>query len=81
MAVFYPPVDFDDPVEAEKAGDHAERRVLEALDTLDDRWRVFHGIQWRALEKQGGERSGETDLVLFHPSRGILVIEVKGGCG
>jgi Holliday junction resolvase-like predicted endonuclease len=26
-----------------------------------------------------GERSGEIDLVIFHPQFGILVVEVKGG--
>jgi hypothetical protein len=72
-------VDFDEQGSCEKAGDHAERRVLTALDELDDRWRVFHGLHWRAIERGEGERCGESDLILFHPNYGILVIEVKGG--
>lgn len=79
MAVFYPP--YDDTEEATdtgKSGDHAERRVLNALLTLDDNWRVFHDLNWRKIERSG-ESAGEIDLIIFHPHLGLLVIEVKGG--
>lgn len=79
MAIFYPPFDTDDPVKVDKAGDHSERRVLEALSDLDDSWRVFRDLQWREIEGKSIERSGEIDLIIFHPELGILIIEVKGG--
>lgn len=78
MATFYPPIDFDQPQDKKAPGSHAERRVLEALEELDNSWRIFHHFQWRDLDR-GGERIGETDLILFHPDLGLLIIEVKGG--
>ncbi len=56
----------------------SERRVLDALRRLDDDWHVFHNIKWQGL-RRGRQGDGETDFALFHPSRGILVIEAKGG--
>lgn len=79
MAIFYPPFDTDDPLKVDKAGDHSERIVLEALTDLDDSWRIFRDLQWREIEGKNIERSGEIDLIIFHPELGILVIEVKGG--
>lgn len=79
MAIFYPPFDTDDLPEIDQAGDHAEREVLEALAKMDDRWRVFHALHWREIDARAGERSGEIDLIIFHPDCGLIVIEVKGG--
>jgi hypothetical protein len=78
MAIFYPPYDPDEALGIDKAGDHAEGRVMNALCYLDDNWRVFHGMNWREIERSR-ERSGEIDLIVFHPHLGLLVIEVKGG--
>jgi hypothetical protein len=78
MAIFYPPYDADEKRDIEKAGDHAESRVLNALFDLADDWRVFYDLNWREIERSG-ERSGEIDLIIFHPQLGILVVEVKGG--
>ncbi|MBI5102006.1 MAG: NERD domain-containing protein [Nitrospirae bacterium] len=63
----------------ESGGYHAERAVLEALEILDDKWRIFHGLEWRYIDDREGEKVGETDLVIFHPDLGLLVVEVKGG--
>ena len=52
--------------------------MLARLRLLDDTWLVFHNIKWRAL-RRGRQGDGETDFALFHPTRGILVIEAKGG--
>lgn len=79
IAIFYPPFDTDEPLKIDKAGDHSERRVLEALSDLDDSWRIFRDLQWRDLEGKKIGRSGEIDLIIFHPELGILIIEVKGG--
>jgi hypothetical protein len=78
MAIFYPPYDPDEALGIDKAGDHAEGRVMNALCYLDDNWRVFHGMNWREIERSR-ERSGEIDLIVFHPHLGLLVTEVKGG--
>jgi hypothetical protein len=78
LSVYYPPVDFDEPPEFEKSGDHAEWDVLCALQSLDNHWRIFHGIKWRYTDNFG-EHCGEADVIIFHPDFGVLVIEVKGG--
>jgi hypothetical protein len=56
----------------------SERRVLARLGDLDDNWLVFHNIKWQAL-RRNRQGDGETDFALFHPAKGILVIEAKGG--
>ncbi len=79
MPNFYPPFDPGDESGGSGANE-AERAVLTALaKDLDDRWRVFHGFNWREADPKQGERIGEADLVVFHPDLGLLVIEVKGG--
>jgi len=45
---------------------------------LADDFRVFHRVH--LLSSPGGSmRRGETDFLILHPSKGILVVEVKGG--
>lgn len=56
----------------------SERRVLSRLRALGDDWRVFHNIKWQSL-RRNRQGDGETDFALFHPTKGILVIEAKGG--
>ncbi len=56
----------------------SERRVLAHLRRLDDDWVIFHNIKWQAL-RRNRQGDGETDFALFHPTKGILVIEAKGG--
>lgn len=59
-----------------------EERVYNSLkEHLDDSWLVCHSWRWiRSSQNQQGRKSqGEGDFVLFHPSYGIIVIEVKGG--
>lgn len=79
MASFYPPVDFSRAPEIEKAGDYAERKVLEALNRLDNSWHIIHGIHWRDFGYKGREYGGEADVLAFHHDLGIIIIEVKGG--
>lgn len=79
MAIFYPPIDFDEPAKDETTGYHTEKRVLEALQDLDNKWQIFHGFEWREIDYKKGERLGEADLIIFHPDLGILIIEIKGG--
>jgi len=55
---------------------YGERRVYEALRTLDDRHTVFYSLRWVGV---GRRALGEADFVIAHPDRGILTVEVKSG--
>jgi hypothetical protein len=57
---------------------HSESTVWIALTALDDQWRVFHSVRWQSV-RRGRQGDGEADFILLHPSRGIVVLEVKGG--
>lgn len=54
---------------------HAELAVYDALKACSAEGLVFHSLRLR--DGQGFE--GEGDFVLAHPTRGLLVLEVKGG--
>ncbi|HET7686627.1 MAG TPA: NERD domain-containing protein/DEAD/DEAH box helicase, partial [Candidatus Limnocylindria bacterium] len=57
-----------------------EDRLASALERdLKPPWRIYRNVAW--LEKRpGGEpQDGEADLVVAHPERGVMVVEVKGG--
>ena len=56
----------------------SEIRVRAALSQLEEDWRVFHSVAWQS-RRGGRQADGEADFVAVHPSRGIVVIEVKGG--
>ena len=75
MAELIPPLENID-LETLPRGEH---RVLETLRALD-----FPGLQvYYSMPllnyRSDGLRRGEADFVLFHPSHGLLVWEVKGG--
>ena len=58
----------------------SERIVFEAIrKNLSDKWYVFQSFDYlrRGLDKK--RRDGEIDFLLYHPEKGMLVIEVKGG--
>jgi|GEM_PF-5387155 len=79
MAIFYPQIDFFEELGSDAGGRHAELMALRSHESLNDKWRVFHGFQWRKIDKIKGEQSGEADIVIFHLDLGIIVIEIKGG--
>jgi hypothetical protein len=54
----------------------SEFKFYQIIDALDDNWYVWHSVRWD--EKKSAEL-GEADYLLFHPSLGFVVIEVKGG--
>ena len=59
---------------------HAEKRVFKALkNNLDESWTVFHS--YTMLGENHCQRlvDSEIDFLLFHPSKGLLILEVKGG--
>ncbi len=47
--------------------------------SLPDPYTVLHHVRW--IRKRPGDRArdGESDFVIVHPSKGALVLEVKGG--
>lgn len=71
MARFIPGVKPDD-----FNNSYGERKVYEALRTLDDRYVVFYSLSWVGV---GDRTLGEADFVIAHPERGILSVEVKSG--
>lgn len=56
----------------------AERRLHAAFRRLSDDWTVFHSVAWQAT-RNGKPSDGEADFVMVHPSRGLIMLEVKGG--
>ncbi len=58
----------------------AERLLYEVFrDGLGNDYTVFHSVAWQSLDGEGRPRDGEADFVIVHPTRGILVLEAKGG--
>ena len=56
-----------------------ERAIYLALEKLPDEVVVFHSIGWERKWDRSRIKRGEADFVIYHPNRGILVIEVKSG--
>ena len=58
----------------------AERKLYDVLrEGLPNDYAVFHSVAWLARDPRSGAQDGEADFVVAHPTRGVLVIEVKGG--
>jgi hypothetical protein len=72
MALFIP----ENPKSKNSLG---ENRALALLQGLSDDWIVFHSVAWSAPKNYKKAVQGEIDLLVFHPQKGILVVEVKGG--
>lgn len=75
MAIMYPeraPSSFT-------GAERAEQKVYERLQAdLPDDVHVLHSLPYVESRKEGG-RDGEIDFVIADPTRGLLVLEVKGG--
>lgn len=56
-----------------------ERQVFEALKKLPDDYTVFHSVRWNDRNQKNTVVYGESDFTVFHPKKGIIVIEVKSG--
>ena len=75
MVQLYPP----DKDELKGRREHvplSEIKFYEIASTLDDDWSVWHSVRW---DRDKEMVSGEADYLLFNPSYGFIVIEVKGG--
>ena len=58
----------------------AECRLYTALEAqLGDDYRVFYSVTWLSKERGHTPRDNEADFVIVHETRGIVVLEVKGG--
>ncbi len=63
----------------EDNGSYGERQAFEALKKLPDEYVVFHSVRWNARNEKNTVVWGEADFTIFHPDKGIIVIEVKSG--
>ena len=60
----------------------SERIVFEGIRKhLSNQWYVFHSFDYvtRELNRERKRWDGEIDFLLYHPQKGILILEVKGG--
>ena len=60
-------------------GSLGEEVLFESLKRLPDEFVVFHSVKWNRKDNNNNIRWGEADFVVFHPKRGLLVVEVKSG--
>ncbi len=58
---------------------YGEKIIYEALQKLSDEYTIFYSIQWQQKDRKDSIVWGESDFTIFHPKKGILVIEVKSG--
>lgn len=58
---------------------YGEKQVYDALQKLPDEYTIFYSIQWQQRDRRNNIVWGESDFTIFHPKKGIIVIEVKSG--
>ena len=78
MAHLFPPDASDRGMDR----DHPELVVVRRLaEALDDDWWVLHHRVFGVAEplRDRPETITEIDVLLLHPDRGVLILEVKGG--
>lgn len=46
---------------------------------LGDKWTVFYNVAWLGCARGTSPIDGETDFIICHPDKGVLLMEVKGG--
>ena len=58
----------------------SERIVFDAIKkNLSNEWYVFHSFDYVTRDLNKKRWDGEIDFLLYHPEKGMLIIEVKGG--
>ncbi len=63
----------------EGVGARAEKHIHDRLrEALAPEFTLFQNVAW-LVRDHGVEREGEADVIVAHPDRGFLVIEVKSG--
>ena len=84
MAVMIPGLQFKDILK-DFHGSYGERRLYEMLKELPDDYYILHSTSWNERRRREMIREkyyvqwGEADFTVFHPKKGLMVIEVKGG--
>jgi archaellum biogenesis ATPase FlaH len=73
MAKMFPP---DGPCNPDLYG---ESTVYDLLSQLDDNFYIFQDRYWVFKNKYKCRTETETDFLLVHPQKGLLILEVKGG--
>ncbi len=73
MAKMFPP---DGPCNPDLYG---EKIVYDLLSQLDDNFYIFQDRYWVFKNKYKFRTETETDFLLVHPQKGLLILEVKGG--
>ena len=66
-------------IEYDFHGSEGEEQVYNALSQLPDPYIIFHSVSWNNHDYGNKHKWGESDFVIFHPKRGVLVVEVKAG--
>lgn len=65
---------------SEAVSQSGERLVYEALARdLGDAYTVIYSVAWLGRDPAGEPKDGEADFVIIHRTRGLFVLEVKGG--
>ena len=57
----------------------AEARVYQQCECLGADFLILFSVPWINVTAYGTPKDGETDFIVFHADKGVLVIEVKGG--
>lgn len=57
----------------------AEQDFYQRCRSLKDDWHVFYSCHLAGIEDGKGMLDNEMDFLLYHPSYGVVVVEVKGG--
>jgi len=59
---------------------YGEKKVYEALKKLPDEYTIFYSVIWQQKDRRNNNITwGESDFTILHPTKGIIVIEVKSG--
>lgn len=58
---------------------NAEIIVYQALQKLEDDYRVFYSASWQQRRINQSAVDGEADFIVAHPKMGMIIFEVKGG--
>lgn len=67
-----------DPQMPKSAENRVYDRLREALPV--DEYRLYPNVRWIGkADRDAPARDGETDLLIIHPERGLLILETKGG--
>ena len=67
------------PKDYEKNKPASEKKLYDALSGLSNDYCVFYNTTWQQINDGRPPKEGESDFIVAHPEKGIIVIEVKGG--